>query len=76
MFWFAGDFYSYGILVTFIATKLREAREGRVMRLITLRKKMESLHKLGALLTHLKIFSLASNFVPTAILFFSVKNIF
>ena len=32
MFWFAGDFYSYEILVTFIATKLREVREGRVAR--------------------------------------------
>ncbi len=27
LFWFAGDFYSYEILVTFIATKLRERGE-------------------------------------------------
>jgi hypothetical protein len=55
MFWFAGDFYSYEILVTFIATKLREVREGRVMRLITLRKKWRAY-------TNLVLYSLISKF--------------
>ncbi len=53
MFWFAGDFYSYEILVTFIATKLREVREGRVARSDYLEKKWRAY-------TNLALYSLIS----------------
>jgi hypothetical protein len=59
MFWFAGDFYSYKIPVTFIATKFMEVREGRVVRLITSRKKWRAY-------TNLALYSLISKFFGSA----------
>ena len=59
MFWFAGDFYSYKIPVTFIATKFMEMREGRVVRLITSRKKWRAY-------TNLALYSLISKFFGSA----------